>query len=140
MKERDIVAKLLKTWRNEGWIKIPDSWGGKGQRFTPKKDVDLVKVSDRCEVKIVKAKTAKGLVFRPYKALRPDQVEILEKHDGLVAVGFVAKDWRGDNDGLVAIATARWSTLRQHTRLTLAGWPEWGSGHITKGQAWEVME
>ena len=149
MKERDIVRKILDAWEPGGWLKIPDSFGGGDKfRFNPKKDVDLVKVCDRCEVKIIKAKTLKGLAFSTDKHLRFEQEQILTKRNGLIAVGFVLKDWRGGKDGLVCIVYDRWESIKFYKRVTVSQWVDmvpWRKNEgitagIIKGQAWDEIE
>ena len=124
MKEADIQEKLKRLLLEEEfaeglaigcedprWVKIPDSIAGSGrQRFIPFKGADLVWVRDVCEVKMVKAKTTRGMVLRTGKdqAIRERQKEYLREHNGLIAVGFVVK---GEPDRLAMIAVARWREI-----------------------------
>lgn len=111
--EQDVVDQLRIGNRQPRWVKIPDApyrkmMDGGGKGFIPFKGTDLVMVKDCCEVKVVKAKTAQGMVFRPYKALRQKQDEHLLEHGGLLAVGFIAS---GKPDRLALLALVRWAML-----------------------------
>jgi len=125
MKERDVlhrvkielakpeaIAALGIGTRSGRWVKIPDSWAttGDGKRFIPFKGADLVWATDCCEVKVVKAKTERGMVFH-VEQLNERQQRHLVEQDGLVAVGFVEKGTGGEHDSMVSIAIFRFVRL-----------------------------
>ena len=123
MREADIQERVKKLLLEEEfaeglaigceeprWIKQHDNiCGPAGQPFIPFKGADLFWTRDCCEVKVVKAKTMKGMVFKTGdKSFRDRQKEYLRQHNGLLAVAFIVK---GDRDSLAMIAVARWREI-----------------------------
>lgn len=158
MKERDITQKVKEICartevverlgigtRSGRWVKIPDSWAqtGDGKRFIPFKGTDLVWATDCLEVKVVKAKTEKGLVFH-VEQLNEKQRDHLIQHDGLVAVGFIMVGEKTDRHiSTVIFRYGLLSALKatSWTRFDLEGlalmMPD--SVYVEKGPAYEVI-
>jgi hypothetical protein len=111
----EVIAALGVGTRSGRWVKIPDSWAttGDGKRFIPFKGTDLVWATDCCEVKVVKAKTERGMVFH-VEQLNDRQQRHLIEHDGLVAVGFIRV---GNQDSLVSIAVFRFARFSELIKL-----------------------
>jgi hypothetical protein len=68
--------------------------------------VDFYWVTDSLELKAVKARTMKGMVFRPRKAFGDKQFEEMQKYNALLSIAFIM-DGKDERDQLVAIYTTR---------------------------------
>ncbi len=99
---------------------VPKDIGG---AFTPFKPADLAVLNDGSgrpgywvEVKLARAKTEKGMVYRP-KYVEKNQVAAMTESDGYLAVGFIQQR-DGENDALIGIYMVRWSAVRKMEVVT----------------------
>lgn len=90
------------------FVKPRDGWGMNAQNKMVRipNPVDYHWTTDCLELKAVKARTMKGMVFRPAKAIGENQWLEMEKHNALIAIAFIL-DGKDSNDQLVAIYVMR---------------------------------
>ena len=122
MRERDIYTDLaaalncpaaieaLGIGRTPGrFFKPRDGWGRDkaGKMVRIPNPIDLIWTTDCLEVKFVKARTTKGMVFKPAKEFGEKQLTEMEKHNALLAIAFVLEA-AGKSDSKVAIYVMRY--------------------------------
>lgn len=116
-----IAIEKLKIGTMPGrFAKIQDSWG-KDKRGNPVRmfnHVDYLWATDCLELKAVKAKTPRGMIFYP-RRIEGKQLEYLEKYNGLLAVAFIQE--REKNDVLICIPVVRWWQVKSEEKVTISG-------------------
>jgi len=151
MNERDLYRKVMRDLNNPlaiealqlgtmpgRFVKPRDGLGTANDGSTVRvgNPIDLYWTTDCLEMKVVKARTRKGLTFKADTAFGNLQRVEMEKYNALLGVGFILSD-NEKNDRLIAIYVIRFWKLREtNNAAIIMDWFDHEAEYTIKGEAY----